>query len=87
MKEATGELNLTIIVVLAIGILVAFFYYAIWPMVNDGIKHTAQCNKAICKNPCNDKNKNICAEGSGTNLADCYLASDPSITFKCPWKG
>ncbi len=33
MKEATGELNLTIIVVMAVGALMAFFYTLIWPMI------------------------------------------------------
>ena len=31
MKEATGELNVTLIVVMAVGILVAYFYFTIWP--------------------------------------------------------
>ena len=32
MKEATGELNLTIIIVIAVGALMAFLYTPIWPM-------------------------------------------------------
>ena len=33
MKEATGELNMTIITVIAIAAIVALFYYAVWPLI------------------------------------------------------
>ena len=36
MKEATGELNMTVVTVVAIAAVAAFFYAFIWP----GIKNT-----------------------------------------------
>ncbi len=87
MKEATGELNLTIIVVIAVALLVAFFYYTIWPSLDNNFKANSNCSKAICENPC--------GEGSGTNKCDdmkniekvkCHLKDDDH-EFYCPWKG
>jgi len=36
MKEATGELNLTIITVLALGAVLAFFWF-LWPQIKEKI--------------------------------------------------
>ena len=33
MKEATGELNMTVIVVIAIAAIAALFYAFVWPMI------------------------------------------------------
>ena len=33
MKEATGELNTTVIVVIIVSMLVDFFYFTIWPAI------------------------------------------------------
>ena len=33
MKEATGELNMTVIVIVAIAAMAAFFYAFVWPSV------------------------------------------------------
>ena len=33
MKEATGELNMTVITVIAIGAIAALFYVFVWPMI------------------------------------------------------
>ena len=33
MKEATGELNMTVITVVAIAAVAAFFYAFVWPMI------------------------------------------------------
>lgn len=50
MKEATGELNMTVITVVAIGAVAAFFYGFIWP----SIKTTIQA-QSICANGQNYK--------------------------------
>ena len=49
MNEATSELNATVVVVMAIGVLMAFFYYTIWPIINSNFEKNSQCNKAICE--------------------------------------
>lgn len=45
MKEATGELNMTVVTVVAIAAVAAFFYAFIWP----NIKTTIQ-SQSICAN-------------------------------------
>lgn len=49
MKEATGELNATVFIVMVVGVLLAFFYYAVWPSIRNNFEATTQCNKAVCK--------------------------------------
>ena len=45
MKEATGELNMTVVTVVAVAAVAAFFYAFIWP----GIKKTIMA-QTICAN-------------------------------------
>ncbi len=45
MKEATGELNMTVVTVVAIAAVAAFFYAFIWP----GIKNTMMA-QTVCTN-------------------------------------
>ena len=44
MKEATGELNMTVVTVVAIAALVAFFYLIIWPTIKTGMALTSACS-------------------------------------------
>ena len=37
MKEATGELNMTVVTVVAIAAVAAFFYAFIWPSIKTNI--------------------------------------------------
>lgn len=53
MKEATGELNMTVITVVAIAAVGAFFYAFVWPNIQ----------KSIGMNTC----KNVCPGGEATN--------------------
>ena len=46
MKEATGELNMTVITVVAIAAVGAFFYAFVWPAIQNSIRSNtceAQC--------------------------------------------
>lgn len=52
MKEATGELNMTVVTVVAIAAVGAFFYAFVWPSIQAG----------LMRNTC----ANICAEGETT---------------------
>lgn len=78
MKEATGELNTTVVVVLAIGVLMAFFYYTIWPIIKVNFDTNSKCSKAICEScPNND-----------CDYVTCYNREDPNrVEFKCLYKG
>ena len=79
MEESTGELNNSIVVVLAVGVLIAFFYYTIWPIIKESFDKTSRCSKAICE-PC--KNANHKCE-----FVSCYLKENPSDIFECVYKG
>ena len=46
MKEATGELNMTVVTVVAIAAIGAFFYLLIWPSIKTGMALTSACNAA-----------------------------------------
>ncbi len=43
MKEATGELNMTVVTVVAIVAVGAFFYAFIWPGIKDSISANTVC--------------------------------------------
>ena len=85
MKEATGELNTTVIVVIIVAMLAAFFYTGIWPMIRNNMNVTTKCSKAICATEPNSDNRTV----------DCYVCErqradgscDKSETFTCAWKG
>lgn len=82
MKEATGELNMTVVIVIAVAALAAFFYTVIWPAIGNNYRSNANCNDAICK--CENGN-NDC------DMAKCYIVDDNGEKvgndFQCPWKG
>ena len=48
MKAATGELNMTVIIVLAVAIMSAFFYTVLWPMIRANQDSIINCRFAIC---------------------------------------
>ncbi len=79
MKEATGELNMTVVVVVAVGVLAAFFYTTIWPMISNNLDSKSKCNAAVCKRDGN------------SNMATCALydqnGRQQGSSFKCVWKG
>lgn len=52
MKEATGELNITVIAVVAIAAVGALFYAFIWPRINSSIKNNTRCADAVCDDEC-----------------------------------
>ena len=47
MKEATGELNMTVVTVVAIAAVAAFFYAFVWPNIQERIKSSTYCSGAI----------------------------------------
>lgn len=76
MKEATGELNMTVITVVAIAAVGAFFYAFIWP----GIQSSLAMNN--CKNVCpqdDDTAKpNVKKEKvDGKDTYVCYCGDEP----------
>lgn len=88
MKETTGELNITIVIVIAVSVLVAFFYFVIWPNLDANFQANSKCSQAICENPCNTGN-NSCDNAIG-ELVKCYYVDNKGNKHEniyCPWKG
>lgn len=52
MKEATGELNMTVITVVAIAAVGAFFYAFVWPSIKNSISNNTKCADAVCPENC-----------------------------------
>lgn len=84
MKEATGELNMSVVVISSIAILSAFFYTILWPMINENQKQQTNCSKAICtvKNPSKDVENGI--------IRKCYYMDNNvrhELNNVCKYKG
>ena len=82
MKEATGELNMTVVTVVAIAAVAAFFYAFVWPRVKNSIIASTNCASAQCEQA-------SCQESNGsTKCTKCYYGatfSDGPIT--CTFSG
>ena len=80
MKEASGELNLTVVVVMAVAALMAFFYTLIWPTIRNNMASNTKCQAAVCKK---------CEDSDGCSTVDCtYTDKKGNKTeMKCVWKG
>lgn len=76
MKEATGELNITIIVITAVGVLMAFFYFTVWPIIKENLNNSSRCSKAICEG---------CKSGK-CEFVKCHLSGSEE-EFECVYKG
>ncbi len=48
MKEATGELNMTVVIVVAVASLSAFFFTILWPSIKNSFVASSKCADAIC---------------------------------------
>lgn len=79
MKQAMGEANMTIVVVIIIAVLSTFFFSVIWPRIRTGFRRNTRCDEAICV--CNGSIINgVCPEESIKCTID-------GKDIKCPWKG
>ncbi len=56
MKEATGELNMTVVTVVAIAAVGAFFYLVIWPSIRANLEAQVHCSSAVQCTKCNADN-------------------------------
>lgn len=81
MKEATGELAGSVIVVAAVAVLTVFFFTIVWPMIKSGMQDRATCANAIC-------DIGYLRDGDHKYMAQCYSPADSGKTiFYCPFKG
>ena len=60
MKEATGELNMTVITVVAIAAVAAFFYAFVWPSIKNTINRNQLCSSATNCDCGADGNNDTC---------------------------
>ena len=60
MKEASGELNMTVITVVAIAAIGAFFYIFVWPQLQGNITRSTMCSNVLSCEACGADNKASC---------------------------
>ena len=48
MKNAIGELNGSVITVVAVASLTVLFFTFIWPLLKQNLKKDASCSNAVC---------------------------------------
>lgn len=87
MKEAIGDLNMTVVVVIIVAGLSLFFFTMVWPKIQGNFAAKTRCDAAICTCPKRD--------GAGK----CVVPEDGLVTCKyrdktgaehditCVWKG
>lgn len=85
MKEATGELNATVVVVLTIGLLSTFFFTIIWPRLKSNLNANTKCSDAICKVTKKDL-QNVCTEWKNDVCLKIKCTYDKKDII-CPYKG
>lgn len=67
MKEATGELNMTLVTVIAISAIAAVFTLWVWPNVKANIKRNTYCSGAYNCGKCGD---------AGDGLMECSYTDE-----------
>lgn len=80
MKEATGELSSSVIVLSLIAALAAFFFSVLWPWYKEMYAKDESCANAVCDNGYNRHNN---------GMAYCVAPEDSSLSdpFECPYRG
>ena len=68
MKEATGELNMTVVTVVAIAAVAAFFYAFVWPSIKTSIIASTNCASAQCSQ--------CTSTGDSTKCTACYYGEN-----------
>lgn len=86
MKDATGELSMTAVAVVAIAAISVVFTTLIWPSIKANIQRSSYCSQAFnCTEPTGDKADN--------SMVECYYCTsdDPDCanpkSIKCPAQG
>ena len=88
MKEATGELNMTVVTIVAIAALVTFFYLVIWPTIERGMALTSACSAAggaVYNTTLDDGSTIACTANTaatGTNATCTYTATGGQTTTR-----
>lgn len=81
MRQATGELNATVIIFSAVALLTAVFFMIVWPLVKEGFYESASCSNAVCDN-------GYLPGGAHEGMTTCYNPQDDAKElFYCPYRG
>lgn len=84
MKEATGELNMTVITIVAIAAVAAFFYAFIWPQIRQTLALTTACNGGANTTGTVTGGSYTCGPADATGAYDCSVEIDGKTqTKKC----
>lgn len=81
MKEVTGELNATLITVMAVAMLAVFFFSVLWPMMKGNLETSAKCSDAVCDVGYNSNKMSYCYTPDPSN------SSAKADYFECPFRG
>ena len=78
MKEATGELNMTVVTLIAIGAIGGLFYLFVWPMIQRTIvDRTCQTYGTDYKATANpDANAKTAGQGTGAKVSAWLCCKD-----------
>ena len=73
MQEATGELNMTVITVVAIAAVAAFFYAFVWPAIKNNINRNTNCSQSWGCTSCDGSTCTCqyCADEGGGSQTTC----------------
>lgn len=77
MKDATGELNMTVVTVVAIAAVAAFFYAFVWPSIKNSITQNTNCSNAVCSGCTVTNGKRVC------NSCTYYDENNQQQTITC----
>ena len=75
MKDATGELSMTAIAVVAIAAIGVVFTQLVWPTIKKNITRSAHCSEAYG-----------CVNNTANGLVDCVYLDESNVTqsIACP---
>ena len=77
MKEATGELNMTVVTVVAIAAVGGFFYAFVWPSIRAGLM------KNTCSNVCpvgDDQSRSVSVAKGENDTYTCTCPDGSTLT-------
>lgn len=98
MKEATGELNATVVIIVLIAALSAFFFMLIWPMLKNNMVINYKCSDAVCEGNVQNGRWQKCTyyKLDGDDFEGLSKHSDPTAhsvngellpAYTCPYQG
>ena len=87
MKEAQGELNMTVIVVILVALLSFFFFTYLWPGISANFAHNTMCDEAICTCPEKDLNGKCTYTGEDPVTCTYTDRNGDEQEITCIWKG